>query len=114
MGGKSTSNMFKFLNAVAKARWASPRARTYVFMIDTFHEHQLSVRPLGVGLILKRPTQLLDGDVSFQGLVESRAGERAHPGENRVRRRVRESQIDESSFTGVSHLNSSSCYISDR
>lgn len=50
-------------------------------MIDTFHEHQLSVGPLGMGLILKRPTQLLDGDVSFQGLVKSRAGKQANPGE---------------------------------
>lgn len=73
--------MFKFLNAVVKARRASPCARTYVFVIDTFHEHQLPVGPLGVGLILKRPTQLLDGDVSFQSLVKSRAGEQANPGE---------------------------------
>lgn len=50
-------------------------------MIDTFHENQLSVRPLGVGLILKRPTQLLNGDVSFQDLVKSGAGTQANPGE---------------------------------
>lgn len=50
-------------------------------MIDTLHEHQLPVGPLGVGLILKGPTQLLNGDVSFQGLVKSRAGKQADPGE---------------------------------
>lgn len=49
-------------------------------MVDTFHEDQLSVRPLGVGLILKWPTQLLNGDVSFQDLVESGAGKQANPG----------------------------------
>lgn len=54
---------------------------TYIFMIDTFHEDQLSVRPLGVGLVLKRPTQLLNGDVSFQDLVKSGAGKQANPGE---------------------------------
>lgn len=49
-------------------------------MIDTFHEDQLSVRPLGMGLILKRPTQLLNGNVSFQDLVKSRAGKQENPG----------------------------------
>lgn len=45
----------------------------YVFMIDTFHEDKLSVRPLGMGLILKRPTQLFNGDVSLQDLIISGA-----------------------------------------
>lgn len=53
----------------------------HIFMVDTFHEDQLSVRPLGVSLILKRPTQLLNGDVSFQDLVKSGAGKQAHPRE---------------------------------
>lgn len=50
-------------------------------MIDAFHEDQLSERPFGVGLILKWPTQLLNGDISFQDLVKSGAGKQADPGE---------------------------------
>lgn len=38
-------------------------------MIDTFHEHQLPVRPLGMGLVLEGSAQLLDGHVSVQDSV---------------------------------------------
>lgn len=38
-------------------------------MVDTLHEHQLPVGPLGVSLILKGPAQLLDGDISLQVVV---------------------------------------------
>lgn len=42
-------------------------------MVDTLHEHQLPVGPLGVGLVLKGPAQLLDGDISLQVVVIRRA-----------------------------------------
>ncbi len=45
---------------------------SYVLVVDTFHEHQFSVGPLRVGLILKRPAQLLDGDVPLQVVVVRR------------------------------------------
>lgn len=94
-------------------------AHAYIFMIDTFHEHQLSVRPLGVGLVLKRPTQLLNGDVSFQDLVESGAGKQADAvrwgvGESGLTGERRSQQIDESEFTDVLNFNGSSCYMSER
>lgn len=38
-------------------------------MINTFHEHQLPVRPLGVGLVLERSAQFLDGYISIQDSV---------------------------------------------
>lgn len=44
-------------------------------MVDTFHEHQFSVGPLCVSLILKGSTQLLDGDVPLQVVVVCRTGE---------------------------------------
>lgn len=43
-------------------------------MIDTFHEHQLPVRSLGVGLVLEGSAQFLDGHVSVQdGIVAGTA-----------------------------------------
>lgn len=41
----------------------------YIFVIDAFHEHQLPVRPLGVGLVLEGSAQLLDGHISVQDSV---------------------------------------------
>lgn len=49
---------------------------TYIFVIDTFHEHQLPVRPLGVGLVLERSAQLLDGYISVQDSVVAGAAGR--------------------------------------
>lgn len=42
---------------------------TYIFVIDAFHEHQLPVRPLGMGLVLEGSAQLLDGHVSVQDSI---------------------------------------------
>lgn len=42
---------------------------SYVFVVDTFHEHQFSVSPFCVSLILKRSAQLLDGDIPLQVVV---------------------------------------------
>lgn len=42
---------------------------TYIFVVDAFHEHQLPVRPLGVGLVLEGSAQLLDGHISVQDSV---------------------------------------------
>lgn len=44
----------------------------YVLVVDALHEHQLSVGPLGMGLVLKGPAQLLDGHVSLQVVVVRR------------------------------------------
>lgn len=44
-------------------------------MIDTFHEHQLPVCPLGMGLVLEGPAQLLDGYISVQNSVVARTAE---------------------------------------
>lgn len=45
-------------------------------MIDAFHEHQLPVRPLGMGLVLEGSAQLLDGHVPVQdGIVAGTAEE---------------------------------------
>lgn len=49
-------------------------------MIDTFHEHQLPVRPLGVGLVLERSAQLLDGYISVQDSVVAGAAGGKHRG----------------------------------
>lgn len=43
--------------------------KAYILVVDTFHEHQLSVGPFCVSLILKGSTQLLDGDISLQVVV---------------------------------------------
>lgn len=51
-------------------------ADTYVFVIDTFHEHQLPVRPLGMSLVLERSAQLLDGHVSVQDGIIARTAEK--------------------------------------
>lgn len=45
----------------------------YIFVIDTFHKHQLAVRPFGVRLVLERSAQLLDGHISVEYSVISRA-----------------------------------------
>lgn len=42
---------------------------SYVLVVDTFHEHQFSVGPFCVSLILEGPAQLLDGDVPLQVVV---------------------------------------------
>lgn len=42
---------------------------TYIFMVDTFHEHQLSVRTFGMSLILKRPAEFLYSHVSLKVVV---------------------------------------------
>lgn len=42
---------------------------SYVLVVDTFHEHQFSVSPFCVSLILEGPAQLLDGDVPLQVVV---------------------------------------------
>ena len=43
--------------------------RSYVLVVDTFHEHQFSVGPFGMGLILKGPTQLLNCDVPLKVVI---------------------------------------------
>lgn len=48
---------------------------TYIFVIDAFHEHQLSVCPLGVGLVLEGSAQLLDGYISVQDTIIARTVE---------------------------------------
>lgn len=45
-------------------------------MIDTFHEHQLPVRPLGMGLVLEGSAQLLDGYISVQNSIIARTADR--------------------------------------
>lgn len=45
----------------------------YVFVVDALHEHQLSVRSFGMGLVLKGSTELLDSDVPLQDVVICRA-----------------------------------------
>lgn len=45
---------------------------TYIFVIDTFHEHQLPVCPLGMGLVLEGSAQLLDGYISVQDSIIAR------------------------------------------
>lgn len=57
-------------------------------MIDTFHEDKLSVRPLGMGLILKRPTQLFNGNVSLEDLIISGTGKQTKCGQS-IRRHWR-------------------------
>lgn len=42
---------------------------TYIFVIDAFHEHQLPIRPLGMGLVLEGSAQLLDGHISVQDSI---------------------------------------------
>ena len=42
---------------------------TYIFVIDTFHEHQFPVCPLGMGLVLEGSAQLLDGHISVQDSI---------------------------------------------
>lgn len=53
---------------------------TYIFVIDTFHKHQLPVRPLSVGLVLERSAQLLDGYISVQHSVIAGAAGGKHRG----------------------------------
>ena len=53
---------------------------TYVLVIDTFHEHQFSVGPLGMGLVLKGPAQLLNGHIPLKVVVVCRTGERKKDG----------------------------------
>lgn len=42
---------------------------TYIFMVDTLHEHQLSVCAFGMSLILKRPAEFLYSHVSLKVVV---------------------------------------------
>lgn len=42
---------------------------TYIFVIDAFHQHQLPVRPLGMGLVLERSAKLLDSHISVQDSI---------------------------------------------
>lgn len=53
---------------------------THIFVIDTFHEHQLPVCPLGVGLVLEGSAQLLDGYISVQDSIIASAAEENHGG----------------------------------
>lgn len=48
---------------------------THVFVIDAFHEHELPVCPLGMGLILEGSAQLLDGHISVQDGIVARAAD---------------------------------------
>lgn len=48
---------------------------THVFVIDTFHEHELPVCPLGMGLVLEGSAQLLDGHISVQDGIVARAAD---------------------------------------
>lgn len=45
----------------------------YVLVVDALHEHQLSVRPFGMGLVLKGSTEFLNSDISLQDVVICRA-----------------------------------------
>lgn len=56
---------------------------THIFVIDTFHEHQFPICPLGVGLVLERSAQLLDGDISVQNSIIARTGRRENHREQR-------------------------------
>lgn len=44
-------------------------------MIDTFHEHELPVCPLSMGLVLEGSAQLLDGHISVQDGIVARAAD---------------------------------------
>lgn len=48
---------------------------THVFVIDAFHEHELPVCPLGMGLVLEGSAQLLDGHISVQDGIVTRAAD---------------------------------------
>ncbi len=45
------------------------RVLTYIFMVDTLHEHQLSKCAFGMSLILKRPTEFLYSHVLLKVVV---------------------------------------------
>ena len=49
------------------------RGGGYIFVIDIFHQNQLSVGAFGMGLVLKGSTEFLNGNVSFKYLVIGRA-----------------------------------------
>lgn len=51
---------------------------SYIFVIDAFHEHQLPVCPLGVGLVLEGSAQLLDGHISVQDSIVARTAGETH------------------------------------
>lgn len=42
---------------------------TYIFMVDTLHEHQLSVSTFSMSLILKRPAEFLYSHISLKVVV---------------------------------------------
>lgn len=42
---------------------------TYIFMVDTLHEHQLSVSAFSMSLILKRPAEFLYSHISLKVVV---------------------------------------------
>lgn len=60
------------------------RLATYIFVIDAFHEHQLPVCPLGVGLVLEGSAQLLDGYISVQDTIIARTVEEKNTAYNLV------------------------------
>lgn len=57
--------------------WEILSSGTHVFVIDTFHKHQLPVCSLGVSLVLKGSAEFLNGHISVQdGVISSTARER--------------------------------------
>lgn len=53
-------------------------------MIDTFHEHQFPVCPLGMGLVLEGSAQLLDGHISVQDSIVARTAEEEKKNKRKV------------------------------
>lgn len=40
--------------------------RTYIFVVDTFHEYKLSISPFGMRLVLKWSAEFLNGHISIK------------------------------------------------
>jgi len=58
-------------------QWVILSSGTHIFVIDTFHKHQLPVCSLGVSLVLKGSAEFLNGHISVQdGVISSTARER--------------------------------------
>lgn len=43
--------------------------RSYIFVVDTFHQDQFSVGPFGVGLVLKGSAKFLNCNISFKDMI---------------------------------------------
>lgn len=65
-----------------------PERQPYIFVVDTFEQHQLPVGTLSVGLVLEGPTQLFHRHWNTEDCVKSRAGRTSY-GERRKTREQR-------------------------